>query len=88
MFQDGALVAKNHAPEVIPQAGSVFRVGGGAKTLSKLKEFFLFVLSSLDPLVNQLDDNPVGTESPLFREGSNVPRCIGRKAHGLANDFV
>jgi hypothetical protein len=87
-FQGGASVAKNHTAQIIPEASNFFRVGGCAETPGEIKELFLFALLSLDPFLYEFNDDPVGTESPLLRQGADLTRGVGRKAYGLANDFV
>jgi len=83
-----ALVAKNHAAQIVPEASDVFRIGGRAETLGELKELLLPALLSFDPLFHKLDDDPVGAKAPLLREAADMPRRVGRKAYGLTNDFV
>ena len=87
-FRGGASVAKNHAAQIISEASNIFRVGGRAETLGEIEELFLFALLRCDPLFHELHDDPVGAEAPLLREAADLARRIGRKAHGLANDFV
>ena len=87
-FQGAASVAENHAAQIIPEASNVFRIGCRAVTLGELKELSFFALLGLDPLFHELNDDPVGAEASLLRQAADLARRAGRKAHGLANDFV
>jgi hypothetical protein len=81
-IQGGPSAAKHHAAQIVPEPRDVFRIRCRSISFGELKELFLLTLLGLNPFLNELDDDSVGTEAPLPGEAVHLPDDFGRSRHG------
>src|ERR1700737_1759873 len=83
-----ALVAKDHSGQFVAETLCFLWVGSVAEKLGKFEKLLLLALLSLDPVLDEFHQHPVGTKPAGLRQAANLRCDVYRKADALTYYFV